>query len=156
MGTAEAEDKALVRRYLEEVWSGGDPVAVADILSPDYILRSDQRTTIPEAQRGADLQGVQHAIAMYRTAFPDLRIIVERLISEGDMVVAEWTAHATHSGPLRGVPPTGKQVTYTGVCIYRIAGGKIAEEHYFGDRLGLWQQLGLIPDSRQLVQRFES
>jgi hypothetical protein len=70
---------------------------------------------------------------------------------EGDRVVVEWTARATHSGDFRGIPATHKQVSYAGISIYRIEDVKIADEVYLGDRLGLWQQLGRVPDSRKLV-----
>src|SRR5215204_5985626 len=149
-------NKTLVRRYLEDVWTGADPAGVAAVLAPDYVLYTEQRTSEGTKRSYAGPEGMRHAIAMYRTAFPDLRITVDRLVAEGDQVAAEWTATGTHQGAFRAIPPTGNPVRYAGVGFYRIAGGQIAEEHYFGDRLGLWQQLGVVSATRELVHELES
>jgi len=96
---------------------------------------------------GTDLEGrkgwKQYA-TMFLTTFPDLHIAVEDIIAEGDKVVACWTASGTHKGLLRRIGPTGKQVTFTGVTIYRFAGGKIEEGWALNDTLGLMQQLGVV------------
>lgn len=81
----------------------------------------------------------------YFTAFPDFQIRLEDLIAEGDKVVARWAWHATHQGEFMGIPPTSKQVAVTGIGVYRIADGKIAEEWVQDDVLGLLQQLGTGP-----------
>jgi steroid delta-isomerase-like uncharacterized protein len=145
------EQKVLVRRYLEEVWSRGNVDAIDDILAPNYQLRVLQGTSGHEDRVTHGVQAVKQSVAMYHQAFSDLLITPQTIIAEGDRVVAEWTAHATHSGAFRGIPPTGKQLAYAGITIYRVEGGKIAEEVYLGDRLGLWQQLGLVPTSRKLA-----
>jgi steroid delta-isomerase-like uncharacterized protein len=148
---AAEEHKELARRYLEEVWSRGNVAAIDDILSPNYQLRVLQGTSGHEDRVTHGVQGVKQSVAMYHQAFSDLQITPQALIAEGDRVVVEWTALATHSGAFRGIPPTGKQLSYAGITIYRVEGSKIAEEVYLGDRLGLWQQLGLVPTSRKLA-----
>ena len=77
-------------------------------------------------------------------AFPDLHYTVEDLVAEGDKVVVRYTGRGTQQGELWGIPPTGKQMTYTGILIWRFAEGKIAEHWAEPDRLGLMQQLGVI------------
>jgi steroid delta-isomerase-like uncharacterized protein len=148
---AAEEYKALVRRYLEDGWSQGNTDVLDDVLSPNYILRVLQGSSGHEDRviRGTD--GVKQSIAMYHRAFSGLRITPQTIVAENDRVVVEWTARATHSGEFRGIPPTGKQLSYAGITIYRVDGGKIAEEVYLGDRLGLWQQLGLVPGSHTLA-----
>jgi predicted ester cyclase len=64
---------------------------------------------------------------MYRTAFPDLQVPTEDMIAEVDKVVTRWTARGTHKGDLMGIPPTGKQVTVTGILIGRFEGGTFVE-----------------------------
>lgn len=59
--------------------------------------------------------------------------------------MSRWTARGTHKGALMGIPPTGKQVTVTGITINRIANGKFAEDWSNYDLLGMLQQLGVIP-----------
>jgi steroid delta-isomerase-like uncharacterized protein len=94
---------------------------------------------------------VKQSVAMYHQAFSDLEISPQTIIAEDNRVVIEWTARTTHSCAFRSIPPTDKQLAYAGISIYRMQGGKIAEEVCLGDRLGLWQQLGLVPESRKLA-----
>jgi steroid delta-isomerase-like uncharacterized protein len=80
-----------------------------------------------------------------RSAVPDAAIEFLDEIAEGDKVVVRWTVHGTHQGVFLGIPPTGKQVTWSGITIYRITDGKVVEERGEEDALGLMQQLGVIP-----------
>ncbi len=90
---------------------------------------------------------------MYMTAvlaaFPDLHVTPEDVIAEGDSVVARLTSRGTHQGEFQGIPPTGKQITLTGIEVFRIADGTIAERWGEFDFLGLLQQLGVIPSPAQ-------
>jgi steroid delta-isomerase-like uncharacterized protein len=147
-----AEDnKALVRRYLEEGWSRGNVGVLDDILAPNYQLRVLQGTSRHEDPVTHGIDRVKQSITMYHQAFSDLEISPQTIVAEGDRVVVEWTARATHTGTFRSIPPTGKQLSYAGINIYKVEGGKIVQEVYLGDRLGLWQQLGLVPESRKLA-----
>lgn len=82
---------------------------------------------------------------MSRGGAPDLRFTIEQEVAEGDAVVSRWTAKGTNSGPLMGIPPTGKVITMAGINIFRIANGKITEDRTAEDTLGLLQQLGVVP-----------
>ena len=66
------------------------------------------------------------------------------MVAEGDRVVVRWTAEGTHQGELLGIPPTGKRLRFSGISIYRLAEGKVAEVWEEFDRLGLMQHLGVI------------
>jgi predicted ester cyclase len=79
------------------------------------------------------------------SAFPDLKRPVEDLVAEGDKVVARWTSVGTHSGDFMGISPTGRQVTTSGITIFRLEGGKIVEEWSESDMLGMLQQVGAFP-----------
>ena len=147
-----AEDhKALARRYLEEVWSMGNTDVIDAVLSANYTLRVLQSSSANEERVVRGTERLKQSVASYHRAFPDLHITPQTIVAEGDRVVVDWTAQATHSGDFRGIPATGKHVSYAGITIYRIEAGKIADEVYLGDRLGLWQQLGLVSDSRRLA-----
>jgi predicted ester cyclase len=74
---------------------------------------------------------------------------LEELIAERDKVVAHWRAQATHRGEYKGIPPTGNRVNFTGISIYRIEGGQIAESWGVSDLLGMMQQLGTVPSPGQ-------
>jgi predicted ester cyclase len=82
---------------------------------------------------------------MVYSATPNLSHTIEDMLAEGDRVAVRLTARGTHTGEFMGIPPTGKQVTVTGTVICRIAEGKIQEDWFNSDALGLLQQLGVIP-----------
>jgi len=82
---------------------------------------------------------------MMAAAFPDGRWAVDDVVAEGEQVVLRYTFRGTHQGDLMGIPPTGKAITLTGMTIYRIVDGTLVEFWESLDRLGLYQQLGLIP-----------
>jgi len=136
------QNKAIVRRLFEEVWNKGN-LSVADELFTPNCTHHDPST--PDVGRGPESE--RKRVTLYRTAFPDLRLMVEDIIAEGDAVMARWSCRGTHKGDLSGIAPTGKQVTISGVSIARIAGGKIAESWINWDALGLMQQLGVVPET---------
>jgi predicted ester cyclase len=79
-------------------------------------------------------------------AFPDLRLTVEDIFSEGDMVAARLTFQGTHRGEFQGIPPTGKQVAFSSIEVDRVVDGKVQEHWVELDQLGLMRQLGAIPE----------
>ena len=76
---------------------------------------------------------------------PDFHSTIEDVIAEGDKVVTRQTFRGTHTGDLMGIPPTGKQVTMSGIVISHFANGKCVELWANNDDLGLLQQLGVVP-----------
>jgi steroid delta-isomerase-like uncharacterized protein len=94
---------------------------------------------------------LKQALVGFRAALPDMRWTVDHLLAEGDRVLLVYTLTGTHQGTIYGVPATGKQITYVSVSIFRIEDGKIAEEWRLYDRASVWQQLGLIPPTREII-----
>lgn len=105
------EHKALVRRYLDEVWSQGNTGAVDDILAASYQLRVLQGATGHVDRVAQGTQRLKRSVTMYHQAFSDLRIAPQTIVAEGDRVVVEWIAQATHSGAFRDIPATGKHLS---------------------------------------------
>ncbi len=136
-------NKDIVRRVLEEIYNQGNLDVADETFAADYIWHNVSGPDVhgPEGMK-------QHAI-MVRNAFPDIHITAEDMIAEGDRVATRWTIVGTHKGEFVGIPPTGVQVTFTGILISRIADGKIVEEWENSDVLGLMQQLGVIPSSEK-------
>jgi steroid delta-isomerase-like uncharacterized protein len=132
------ENKALYRRWFEEVVSGGNLALVDELLASDYILH------FPGAPAPVDREGHKKLVMMFRTGFPDWNETVEDVIAEGDKVVIRITGRGTHQGDFQGIPPTGNRVTATGVGIGRIEDGRITETWAAYDALGMMQQLGVI------------
>jgi steroid delta-isomerase-like uncharacterized protein len=134
------ENRALVRRYFEEIWDKGNLDAIDELFTTNFVRHGPTGT---EGEvRG--LEGFKGLVSMYRSAFPDLRVPIEDLIAEGDRVVTRWRAHGTHQGELLGNAPTGNQVSVTGMLIDRISGGKIEEEWVDYDTLHFMQQVGAV------------
>jgi steroid delta-isomerase-like uncharacterized protein len=131
------ENKALVR-HIADLWNAGDLAALDAHFTPDYVNRDPNN---PEA---TDFASYKRWAAAARAAFPDMQITIEDLIAEGDRVAKYWSFVATHQGEYAGAAPTGKLVTWSGVTIYRIVGGKAAECIWRTDALGLLQQLGVV------------
>ena len=133
------ENMALVRRHTEEFWNKGKLDISGKVHASDIVFHD---ALSPEL-RGSE--AYKQFVTMYRTAFPDLHFTTEDMIAAGDRVVTRWTCVGTHHGELMGIPPTGKRSTTTGIDIFRIADGKIAEEWVNWSTLAMLQQLGVIP-----------
>ena len=133
------ENKAVIRRWIEDVWGKGDLAALSEVAAADLV---DHNST-PGLTPG--VEGQKAIILMLRSAFPDGTNTLEDVIAEGDKIVDRHTFRGTHTGAFMGIPPTGKPVTFTGMEITRIANGKIVETWHQEDLLGAMQQLGVIP-----------
>jgi steroid delta-isomerase-like uncharacterized protein len=134
------ENKAIVRRVNDEVWSEGHLDVIDELIADEFIATV---VGAPEQIRGQ--QGFREFVVMYRTAFPDLRITVDEQFAEGETVITRWTATGTNEGELMGMPATGKQATVAGININRISGGKLVAGWGLFDQLGLLQQIGAVP-----------
>ena len=134
--TVEA-NKQLVRRFYEELWNRGNLAAAEEIVAQDYVRHDLRPGDAPSGPAG------QMAIAeRFRAAFPDLRLEVEAIVAEGDLVVARWTISGTHTGPWGNVKATHRAVHFAGVNFFRVAHNTIAEIWNVRDDLGLREQIG--------------
>jgi len=132
------ENKAIVRRFFEEGPSKGDISAADDLLSPDFAMH----VPLPASP---GVEGINEVITACRAAFEHLNVTVEDMIAEGDTVAARFTARGIHKGDFMNLPASGKPITMTGIEIFRIKEGKIAEIWGEANLFGLMQQLGIIP-----------
>lgn len=134
------QNRTIARRYMEELWNQGKLDVAGELVTGNYAVY-DPGT--PGRQGG--VEGEQQAVSLYRSAFPDLHFTVEDIVVEGDRVALRWSSSGTHLGELMGIPPTGRQAGPTGMSIFRVVDGRIAENWHNWDTLGLLQQLGVIP-----------
>jgi steroid delta-isomerase-like uncharacterized protein len=137
-----AENEALVRRYVEEVYDQRKLEVVDEIFASDFTLHDPD---LPGGARGPD--GMKRIVETFVSAFPDLRVTLDDELSSGEKVVTRWTSRGTHQGELMGIAPTGNQVEVTAVGIWRVAEGKIAEAWVVFDALGMMRQLGVASSS---------
>jgi steroid delta-isomerase-like uncharacterized protein len=133
------DNKAIVLRNYEELNKGNLGI-VDELYATNYVGHT---AGLPEPVRGRE--ALKPLLAAYFTAFPDLHETPEDLIAEGDKVAIRVTYRGTHKGDFQGLPPTGRQVQFTSIDIYRLAGGKIVEQWVEFDGPGMLQQLGVIP-----------
>jgi steroid delta-isomerase-like uncharacterized protein len=131
-------NKEIVRRLGVEPWEGNLGV-IDELVASNYVGHDP---AMPD-QQGPE--GVKEFITGYLAAFPDGRITIDDQFATGDVVATRWTGRGTQRGELMGVPPTGKQVTISGITISRVEKGKVVEEWTNWDMLGMLQQLGVVP-----------
>ena len=130
------ENKAVARRWMEEIWQKASPAAIDELLAPNFVFNYPPPGV--EGNREAYKQIVKDLF----TGFPDLKWTTADMVAEGDKVAVHWKGRGTHKGEWWGIPPTGKQATPSGISIIRIAGGKLVEEAGYGNMGEMVQQLG--------------
>ena len=138
-----AENKALVREGVEEVWNKGNLQSVGRYFADDYIDRS------PLPGQADGLDGYVRSVAMIRDAFPDLHLDLEDVVAEEEKVAFRYTMSGTHQGDFMGIPPTGKAFSVAGMIFARVAGGRFTERWSNLDTLGLMRQIGALPSPGQ-------
>lgn len=146
------ENKALVRRLINEWWNTDTPdLAVADeIIGPDFIDHGmPGQAPGPEGVK----QGHAKNVAEQSPGWADLGYTLDELIAEGDKVIALGRFTGTHMGDVEtpfGIRPgTGKQVSVRSITVFRIADGKLAEQWSLGDDMSYFQQVGALPTREQ-------
>ena len=135
------KNKEFLEAFTEDFWNNHNMAGFDKYFSSDFINHNANVDMNAEQYKGL--------CQAFFTAFPDLHVTTNYLVAEGDKVVKRWTAHSTHKGELMGIPATGKRIVVTGIEMFRIADGKIAELWACMDNLGMFQQLGIIPPMGQ-------
>ena len=136
------QNKALIRRWLEEGWSNGNLAVADELIDPGFVVHGAGGLVIESGP-----EGVKQLVSAWRTAFPDGRMNVEEMLEDGDKVIIRMTWTGTHTGEFYGIPATGRGVSVSSIGIDRVANGKIVEGWGEVDMLGLYQQIGAIPES---------
>ncbi len=136
----EAErNKAVVRRFVEEVQNDKDAAAFDELNDPEFVNLS-----APPGMP-TDREGGRMFLWSFFEAFPDSRWTVDEMIAEGDLVATKKTFTGTHTGEFAGVAPSGNRVTLTYVDILRLRDGRIIEHWLSLDQLSFMQQMGALP-----------
>jgi len=129
------QNKAVVRRYLDQVWNQENFPVADELVSPSYVI----------GNVGNGPEGSRANVSAFRTAFPDLNVTIEDLVAEGDKVVARMRLSGTHHGLFRNYAPTGRRATWEEVGIWTVRDGQLQEGWFLADMYGLRQQLGVLP-----------
>lgn len=136
--------KQQSRRLIEEAYGKGNLGIFDEICAPDY--RSHDPFT-----GDATLQQEKELCRTYRAAFSDLKPTILSTHADGETVVTHWRMSGMHTGPLKGIAPTGAKCTIEGISLGRYKAGRLAETWVQWDALGLLRQLGVAP-SMQMGQ----
>jgi predicted ester cyclase len=144
------ENKTLARRYFED--APGNLDVCDEIFAPGFHFHTIQHASITAQVMESDPQSEKAAYERLRNVWSsDWRMTVDEMIAEDDRVMVRWTFYGTQEGEYFGLPPTHKQVFYSGINIFRIENGRIAEIWDISDRLWLWQQLGVLPEIKEAI-----
>jgi predicted ester cyclase len=138
--TTPEEAKAIIRRWNDEGWSGGNYDLAHEIIAPVMTVHGAGGQAV-----GMGPEGLVDLIRTWRTAFPDGKMTVDDLIVDGDLVGIRNTWHGTQTADFYGIPATGKTVHVTSIGIDRVKDGQVVEGWGELDMVGMMQQLGAMP-----------
>jgi steroid delta-isomerase-like uncharacterized protein len=132
------ENKANVRRHVDEIWHKGNLDIIPELIAPNYVF-----PTTEQEYKGPE--GFKQFVTNYRTAFPDIHFTIDDMVAEGDWVAVRYTSTGTFTGQIGNIAPTGKKLKMISAIFYRFEGGKQVEVWGYQDYLTFYQQLGLNP-----------
>ena len=139
--------KAVVRRFVEEMLNRQNLAVAEELFTADFV---DHDADDPDGRRSG-VDGARAEVGVFLSAFPDMRVTADQLIAEGDTVVYRGTVSGTQTGEFFGIPATGNRFSVWVWQTFRFEGDKIAEAWLHIDRLGMLQQLGVVPTPGQPV-----
>jgi steroid delta-isomerase-like uncharacterized protein len=131
-------NKDVVQRIIDHL-NAGTREQARELYTEDFVNHD------PGSPQVTSRDALIQTFAVWWTAFPDAHTTIDDLVAEGDQVAKRWTFRGTQNGEFQGIPPTGKAIEMTGITIYRLVGGKVAECWWNYDTMGAMQQLGVIP-----------
>lgn len=131
-------NKALVRRFIDEIFLHRDFRAVDELLTDDFTPH-----TWGDMKPGRD--GLKAAITRVSAGLSDTTMTIEDVIAEGDRVAVRLTSSATQSGDFMGMPPSGRRYEIGEIHIFRVRDGRVSEHWHQADFMGMMRQLGARP-----------
>jgi steroid delta-isomerase-like uncharacterized protein len=142
--SAPPRPKDIVRRFFDEIWNQRRLERFDAYVSEDFV------TSGPTGALSRGRDALRSFTEGFLDAVPDYRIQLDDLVEEGDRVAVRWVCRGTHRGTLMGVAPTGRSFSLSGISIYRVRDGRLAEVWRERDLPGMWRQLlpelGLDPN----------
>jgi predicted ester cyclase len=134
------ENKVIVRRFYEEVMNNGDVELLNELMDAEF---DDHGEALFGSPHGREV--IKQGIIATRSILPDLHVSIEEMIAEDDMVAVRGIMRCTHQGEWLGVTPTGNELTWKGIAMFRLANGRLMQRWFNSDGLSIVQQLGLVP-----------
>lgn len=144
------DPKQLMNRFVEELWNGRR-LDVADAIFSPHCVTHQLHSGMPVDAVPRSPQDVKVDITQWTASFPDLWFSIEQMLCEGDRVVMQLLMEGTHQGEWMGIPASGRKIQIRTITIHRISQGRIIEDWFLVDWLGVFQQLEIVPDTLALV-----
>jgi steroid delta-isomerase-like uncharacterized protein len=139
--TPTPEVAAQLIRDLVDAWNAHDADRLAALYAPDF-----EEDDVAQARAQHGPESVRALMRLYLRAFPDVQILPERVIIQGDQIAFAWTLCGTHRGTLMNIPPTGRGVRIRGVSLITVAQGRIQRATRIWDMAGMLRAFGLLPE----------
>jgi len=133
-------NKALIHRWFEEVWNQGRAEAIGELLAEDGVIHGLSDDAVKPLKGPADFLPFH---AQFREAFPNIEVVVEDTIAEGDKVAVRCSVRGKHEGDSLGFKATGTAAEFDGIAIVRIKDGKFVEAWNNFDFARMYRQLGV-------------
>lgn len=143
------QNKAVVERFLKELITEDRRELVEELVAEDYVYRGGDG----EEYRGRE--GFQEVLDIYRDAFPDLHVEIDKMVAEGDVVATWYTFSGTHRGELEQIPPTDRTISSASVQFATVRDGQIAEEWDLVDQFSLFDALGVVEVHQEPIEERE-
>jgi steroid delta-isomerase-like uncharacterized protein len=153
-GVSAVDDpKQLAKRFVEELWNERR-LDVADAIFAKDCVTHQLRSGSPADAVPRGPQAIKEHVTHWVASFPDLRFSIEQMLREGDHVVMQLLMEGTHHGAWLGIPATGKKVQIRMFTVHRVVQDRIVEDWVLVESLGVFQQLGVVPDTADLLSSF--
>lgn len=138
-------NKSVIRTHLQQMWHEGDMTIAEDICAENLAYHDPASTSV------ISLESYITYINNVRQAFPDLKYLVYDMIGDDNKILVRWRFEGSHKGEIRGINATGRRVSFTGMSLYTVEGGKITEAWVNWDTYGYLQQLGVLPMRQRMA-----
>ena len=145
--------KHIIKRFVEELWNARRLDVADQIFSEDCVTHQLRSGILAQPARRGPQEMKEH-VSGWLMSFPDLRFKIEQMVAERYRVVSQLVMEGTHQGTWMGISPTGKKLQIRMMVIHRIANSRIAEDWVLVESLGLFQQVGTVPDTAELIRSF--
>jgi steroid delta-isomerase-like uncharacterized protein len=147
------DNKRIVAMFVEELWNKRN-LEVADTIFDEDCYTHQLQSGLPVVGAPRGPAGIKAHVTDWLSGFLDLKFTVEQMFADGDRVISQLAMDGTQTGQWMGVPPTGKRVNIRMMTIHRIRKGKIIEDWVLVESLGLLQQFGALPSTRDILSEF--
>jgi len=147
------DPKQLINMFVEALWNERR-LDLADVIFAKDCVTHQLRSGLPTDAVPRGPQAIQEHVAGWIASFPDLRFSIEQMLSEGDRVVTQLLMEGTHLGAWLGIPASGKKMQIRMFTVHRVVRDKIVEDWVLVESLGVFQQLGVVPNTADLVDNF--